>query len=51
MIVKKGFFCIQEQKAYKKDDVYTGKRTDLSHLLTKDIEVVAEVVKPPKKRK
>lgn len=31
--VKKGFFCVQEKKAYSPGDEYTGKRKDVGHLL------------------
>lgn len=31
--VKIDFFCIQEKKAYKAGEDYTGKRTDLDHVL------------------
>ena len=51
MIVVKDFYCTQEKKAYKIGDLYKGKRTDLSHLFEKEIEIEAEVVKPAKKRK
>ena len=31
--VKIQFFCIQQKKTYKVGDDYTGKRTDLEHVL------------------
>jgi len=34
--VKIGFYCIQEKKTYRVGDTYTGKRTDLGHLLEED---------------
>ncbi len=33
MKVRIGFYCTKENKAYKVGDQYTGKRTDLKHLL------------------
>lgn len=36
MKVKIDFFCIQERKAYKAGDEYTGKRKDIAHLLEED---------------
>jgi len=41
--VKIGFFCIKEKKTYAVGDEYTGKRTDINHLL--------EDVKEDKRRK
>ncbi len=35
MKVIKEFYCIKEKKSYKVGDEYTGKRTDLGHLLEK----------------
>jgi hypothetical protein len=51
MIVKKQFYCTREKKTYYKGDFYTGKRKDISHLFEDEIEIIAEVVKPKKKRK
>jgi len=33
--VLKDFYCIKEKKSYKKGEQYTGKRTDIDHLLLK----------------
>jgi hypothetical protein len=47
MKVLKGFYCPQEQKDYAVGDEYTGKRTDLAHVL----EAKKAIVKKAKKYK
>lgn len=51
MKVKKDFFCIQTQKAWKKGQKYTGKRKDLAHVVVYDKEKVEHVEKKEKVEK
>ena len=46
-IVAKDFFCIKTKVTYKKGDEYKGDRTDLDHLMEKEI---APVKKEEKKK-
>jgi hypothetical protein len=47
--VIKDFYCTQEKKTYKKGDEYTGKRTDLQHVL--EAQKKTKVLKPSIKKK
>lgn len=54
--VVRQFFCIKEQKTYRKGDEYTGTRKDLSHVLEEEVEdkqlrIVTEDKAVPKRTK
>jgi len=44
-VAKRRFFCYTENKMYKQGEKYTGKRTDIAHLLIEK----KEKKQPPKK--
>ena len=47
--VKISFYCIKEHKRYNVGDEYTGKRTDIGHLLEE--EKKTKVLTPKTKKK